>query len=309
MIKQVFIAILLGQLASCTATASSVAYGVVKHGRISAHVVTVNLADPETRVTVALARGGVGKGESFKSMVKRSRPVAAITGTFFDTKTLIPTGDIAVFGKVVHTGCVGSALCIDSQNKAVVVPLAKGRAQKWDSYETVMCCGPSLITRGSISIALKKEGFGNSLTAPATRTAVGITRSGKLLLVAVNRKTSFHAVARLMLSLDVVDALSLDGGSSTGLYANGRFVAAPGRTLTNLLVVYKKSSDYAYARDELVPASLLPKLAEEPTPRRVAVADSGPGLAKLAVLASEPPLSLSYDETSQTDVLSQWSMR
>lgn len=308
MVKQVLIAILLGSLTNSVASASSVAYGVVKSGRIAAHVVTVNLADPETRVTVALARGGVGKGESFKSMVKRSRPVAAITGTFFDTKTLIPTGDIAVFGKVVHTGCVGSALCIDSQNKAVVLPLRKGRTQGWEAYETVLCCGPSLITRGSISISLKKEGFGNSLTAPATRTAVGITRSGKLLLVAVNKKTSFHAVAKLMLKLGVVDALSLDGGSSTGFYANGRFMAAPGRRLTNLLVVYKRFSDYAYARDELVPASMLPKPAAQPaqpTLTAFAPVDSQPGLPTLASLSSEAPVSLSDSPTLLQAVLNQ----
>lgn len=297
MIKQVLIAILLGHLASSLTLASSVTYGVAKSGRIAAHVVTVNLADADTRVTVALARGGVGKGESFKSIVKRSRPAAAITGTFFDTKTLIPTGDIAVFGKVVHTGCVGSALCIDSQNKAVVVPLSKGRKQGWGAYETVLCCGPSLISRGAISISLRREGFGNSLTAPATRTAVGITRSGKLLLVAVNRKTSFHAVAKLMRSLGVVDALSLDGGSSTGLYADGRYMAAPGRRLTNLLVVYKTFADYAYARDALVPPSMLPKPAPESA------------LTKLAALSSEPPVSLPDNEIPLPDGLTQLSAR
>lgn len=293
MTKQVLIAILLGHLMSSAASASSIAYGVVKYGGISAHVVTVNLADPETRVSVVLARGGVGKGESFKSMVKRSQPVAAITGTFFDTKTLIPTGDIAVFGKVVHKGCVGSALCIDPQNKAVVVPLSKGRKEGWSAYETVLCCGPSLISNGEISISLRKEGFGNSLTAPATRTAVGISKSGKLLLVAVKKKTSFHAVARLMRSLGVVDALSLDGGSSTGFYANGQYAAAPGRRLTNLLVVYKSFADYAYARDELVPPSMLPKPAAQPAPP-----------ATLASLSCQPPVLLVGNETLQPDKLS-----
>lgn len=296
MIKKLLIAILLGSISFSVACASSVTYEVVKHGGIAAHVVTVNLADPETRVTVALARGGVGKGESFQSMVKRSHPTAAITGTFFDTKTLIPTGDIAVFGKVVHTGCVGSALCIDSRNKAVVVPLSKGRKEGWDAYETVLCCGPSLISNGRISISLRKEGFGHSLTAPATRTAVGITKAGKLLLVAVNKKTSFHAVAKLMRSLNVVDALSLDGGSSTGFYANGRFVAAPGRRLTNLLVVYKSFSDYAYARDELVPASMLPAPEQQPAP------------ATVASLSSEAPVARFDNQTPLPDVWHQSSV-
>lgn len=305
MMKQLFIAILLGFVVSSVASASSVNYAVVRSGRIAAHVVTVNLADTETRVTVALARGGVGRGESFKSIVRRSHPVAAITGTFFDTRTMIPTGDIAVFGRVVHTGCVGSALCIDSQNKAVVVPLCEGRKHGWGAYETVLCCGPSLISHGSISISLRREGFGNSLTAPATRTAVGITRSGKLILVAVNRKTSFHAVAFLMKSLGVVDALSLDGGSSTGFYADGRFLASPCRRLTNLLVVYKKFADYAYARDELVPASMLPRSTPQPAPTKLAQATTDSPLLKLASLSSEPPVSLPGIEIRRPDELSE----
>lgn len=259
MASRMLIAILLGHLISTTALAASVAYTTVKACGLSAHVVTVNLDDSQTRVTVAYARGGVGKGESFKSIVGRTHPAAAITGTFFDTRTLIPTGDIAVFGKVVHTGCIGSALCIDSRNKASIVPLSVGRKQGWAGYETVLGCGPALLSHGSIAVSLRREGFGGSLLAPATRTAVGITRSGKLLLVAVNRKTTLQRLAKLMLALGVVDALSLDGGSSTGFYAGGRFAASPVRRLTNLLVVYSRSTDYAHAKLALVPASMLPK--------------------------------------------------
>lgn len=264
MTNKLLIATLLISNIATTASASSVVYESVKKGHLAAHVVTVNLADPQTRVTVALARGGVGKSESFKSIVKRTRPAAAITGTFFDTRTLIPTGDIGVFGKIVHSGCIGSALCIDSRNKAAIVPMATGRKNGWVGYETVLCCGPALVSRGAMAVSLQREGFGNSLVAPATRTAVGITRAGKLLLVAVNRKTTLQKVAKLMLALGAVEALSLDGGSSTGFYANNGYAANPVRKLTNLLVVYSKSSDYAKAKVALVPASLLPKPVAKP---------------------------------------------
>lgn len=263
MASKVLIAILLGHVLSASASASSVVYSTVKVGAVSAHVVTVNLTDTDTHVTVALARGGTGKSESFKSIVGRTHPSAAITGTFFDTRSLIPTGDIAVFGKVVHTGCIGSALCIDSQNKAAIVPLSHGRKQRWAGYETVLCCGPRLVARGSVSVALRSEGFGNSLCAPAFRTAVGITRSGKLVLVAVNKKITLHRFANLMVAIGISDALCLDGGSSTGFYANGRFAANPARRLTNLLVVYSRSIDYAKAKVALVPASMLPKPSVE----------------------------------------------
>lgn len=264
MARKLLIAILLASIAQASVSASSVVYERVKKGRTYAHLVTVNLTDTRTRVTVALARGGLGRGESFKSMVRRTRPAAAITGTFFDTRTLLPTGDIGVFGKIVHTGCIGSALCIDSRNKATVVPIAVGRKSGWAGYETVLCCGPALVSKGSAAICVRYQGFGGSLKAPATRTAVGITRSGKLLLVAVNRKTTLRGVARLMLALGARDALLLDGGSSTGFYANNGYAANPVRKLTNLLVVYSKSNDYARAKVALVPASLMPKAAAKP---------------------------------------------
>lgn len=263
MANKVLIAILLGNIIVGSASASSVAYSKAMIGRMSAQVVTVNLADAETRVTVALARGGLGKSESFKSIVNRTHPTAAITGTFFDTRSMIPTGDIAVFGRVVHTGCIGAALCIDSNNRAAVVPLSVGRKSGWAGYETVICCGPKLVSRGASSVSLRRDGFGSSLCAPATRTAVGITRTGKLLLVALNKKTSIHCIANVMVALGATEALALDGGSSTGFYAHGKFAANPVRRLTNLLVVYSKSSDYQNAKFALVPASMLPKISAE----------------------------------------------
>ena len=60
-----------------------------------------------------------------------------------------------------------------------------------------------------------------------------------------------------MVKLGAVDALTLDGGSSTGFYGGGSYRANPTRKLTNLLVVYSKSADYNNAKTALVPASVL----------------------------------------------------
>ena len=292
MANKMLIAILLGHVLTAYAFASSVVYQKAKVGAISAHMVTVNLADKDTHVTVALARGGTGKSEAFKSIVRRTRPSAAITGTFFDTRTLIPTGDIAVYGTVVHKGCIGSALCIDSNNRAVIVPMNEGRKQGWDGYETVLCCGPRLVTNGVATVALKREGFGNSLYAPATRTAVGLTRSKKLVLVAVNQKITLQRFAKIMVKIGISDALCLDGGSSTGFYARGRFAANPVRRLTNLLVVYSKSSDYSNARVALVPESMLPRIA---APESKPAFDPAPQLtASLALPTLDDLLGLSH---------------
>ncbi len=257
--KAMYLWVLLGLITCRTSAYSSIVYQKIKASGTVGHVVTVNLADPEVRVSVALARGGAGKSESFKSIVNRTRPTVALTGTFFDTKTLIPTGDIALFGTLVHSGCIGSALCVDSSNKAAIVPLNVGRRNNWTGYETVLCAGPTLISNGKVAIALKHEGFCRVAMYGKRRTAVGITKAGKLILVCVNRKTSLYNLAKFMLRLDVVDAVCLDGGSSTAFYHNGRYLAIPERTLTNCLVVYKSSRDYLRAKDELVPAELIVK--------------------------------------------------
>jgi hypothetical protein len=244
--------------------ASSVAYSKVKVGRTVARVVTADLNNPEVKVTVALARGGAGRQETFKSIVRRTKPTAAVTGTFFDTRTLMPTGDIAVFGTVIHSGVIGSALCIGPDNKASIISLKAGRDRAWKNYETVLCAGPRLIDHGRIAIALGPEGFRASLSTPARRTGVGITRAGKLLLVAIDRRTSLHDMARVLMRAGACDALCLDGGSSAALYHSGAFRVAPLRALTNCLLVYSRHDAYRAAKNELAPAGCFAKAADRP---------------------------------------------
>lgn len=257
LVKRMLVPVLLGFLACGADGASSVVYNKVSAAGTVAHVVTVNMGDPDVRVSVALAAGGAGRAERFKSIVKRTRPWTAITGTFFDTRTLLPTGDIALFGTVVHSGCIGSALCIDSNNKAAIIPLKEGRKNDWRGYETVLCAGPTLVSNGKVGLALKHEGFRRVAMHGNRRTAVGITKAGKLILVCVNRNISLYRLARLMIALNAVDALTLDGGSSTALYHAGGFLAMPGRTLTNCLVVYRSPKDYQSAKSQLAPGKLL----------------------------------------------------
>ncbi|MGC8862870.1 MAG: hypothetical protein ACP5R5_08865 [Armatimonadota bacterium] len=56
--RKILLTLLLGPVVCSSTWASSIAYQRVRHGRLLAHVVTVNLADPEVKVSVALAAGG-----------------------------------------------------------------------------------------------------------------------------------------------------------------------------------------------------------------------------------------------------------
>ena len=252
------ILVVLTLLSACLShaawTAENVTYSKVRWSGATAHVVSINLNSPDMKVTVSLAKRGRGSSESFASMVHRVKPTAAITGTFFCTRSLLPTGDIVVEGNRVHTGSVGTGVCITPDNKVDFVPYSTGHRMRWQGYDTVLCAGPTLVRNGRMYLIPRDQGFRDpALLGPNRRTAVGVTANNKLLLVAVDTPIQLRKLAKIMIHLGAVNAASLDGGSSTALHYNGRTVNRPGRSLTNLLVVYGSLTDYDHYREALIP--------------------------------------------------------
>jgi hypothetical protein len=78
--------------------ADPVVYQKLEVEGIPIHLVTANLNDRRVTVAPSLTLNGRGSSETFASIIKRTNPTAAITGTFFDTKTLLPTGNIVIEG-------------------------------------------------------------------------------------------------------------------------------------------------------------------------------------------------------------------
>jgi len=265
----------------CAASGGNVAYSRVSWNRMPVHVVSVNLNSPDLKVTVSLARNGAGSSESFTSMVSRLKPAAAITGTFFCTKSLLPTGDIVIGGAAMYTGSVGTGVCITPGNKIEFVPYAAGHRSKWEGYETVLCAGPTLVRNGRPCLSPRDQGFRDpALFGKKKRTAIGVTANNKLLLVAVSSPVQFRTLAKMMMSLGAVNAVALDGGSSSALHCNGKLISRPGRKLTNLLVVYGSLTDYYHHRQGLAP-----------------------GMARLVAEASKERMIASTDDAPKTDSL------
>jgi exopolysaccharide biosynthesis protein len=85
-----------------------------------------------------------------------------------------------------------------------------------------------VLIRGG-AVAADVDSAGNAgFRGPNPRTAVGVTRSGALLLATVDgRQPGYSAgatlreTAELMLALGAAEALNLDGGGSTTLVARG----------------------------------------------------------------------------------------
>lgn len=233
---------------------AAVGHQKVKIGSTWVSVVTANLNSPDVVVTPALARGGIGGQETFTSMMKRLRPAAAIDGTFFCTRSLKPTGDIVIDKQLVWQGCLGTAIGIRNGREISFVQSKDVSAYKWHDYDQVMVAGPALVLGGRTVVSPRSEGFKSSVHfTRRTRAAIGKTWSNKLVLVTTTRGLLLSELATVMKRLNCSDAAALDGGSSTGLYCNGKLLAKPTRTMTNCLLVYASQKAYAAHKGQLVP--------------------------------------------------------
>lgn len=257
--RQVFVLFVVTFLVISGAGAyTDVAYSKQWIRKTPVHVVTANLNSPNVKVSPAIARNGIGTSEGFGSMLSRLQPSAAITGTYFCIKSLVPVGDIVVDRKLVNSGCVGTGVCFTEDNRVIFQPIDKNKPTDWTGYTSVICTGPRLVTDGVPYVAPWAEGFNDPAHYKvARRSALGVTRNNKLLLVTVNRSIYLSKFAKIMHDLGAVNAVSLDGGTSTALYYKGRVPSHPGRRMTNLLVVYESSTKFAKIKSQLVPSTIV----------------------------------------------------
>lgn len=238
--------------------AGPVGYAKVGAAGVSAHVVSVDLNDPGVRVTAGAAESFPRAAERFSDFVARTSPAAAITGTFFGGHLSL-VGDVVVAGKMLHYGRqVGTPIAVTGGRQVSFPLLKEGRLDAWEGYSTVVCAGPRLLKDGRCVLNARKEGFRDRrLFGRARRCAIGLTAKNKLLLVATTQNITLGQLAAFMKGIGAVEAVNLDGGSSTGLYYGGSFAVKPGRNLTNFISVYTSAESYAQARPQLVPIGFL----------------------------------------------------
>ena len=254
----------------------SVVYERKKVLGLPVNVVTADLNKENVKVTAAVARGGIGTAEAFKSLINRVHPAAAITGAFFDPRSKLPVGDIVVAGQSLCQGAVGTGVAFTHDKQVEFVPLGEGQQTKWAAYDAVVCAGPWLIREGVRTVRPWAEGYRDrSLYALRPRAAIGFTRNNKMILVTITKPCYYTHVSKVMKALGAVNALGLDGGSSTALSIRGRIINNPSRRLTNVLLVYDSTWRYeqAVTRGRLAPS------VRNPEPAR-------PGLR---ILPGEPP--------------------
>ncbi|MEW6284146.1 MAG: phosphodiester glycosidase family protein, partial [Candidatus Eremiobacterota bacterium] len=217
-----------------------------------ANVVTVDLNNPRVSLTPVMA--DPGDHRTFLSLLnwgyrpgaptEEARLVAAINGTFFDPPTATVICNLVARGRLLSEGSVGNTLIVDSQNQARLRITAGwgGSRFNWSDAHFAVSAGPTLLREGEVALDPYSEGFSDpGLFRQARRSALGITPQNKLLLVTVNTPVSLRRLAWMMSQAGAMDAINLDGGSSTALYYRGRMVSRPKRLLTNLIAVHVRT--------------------------------------------------------------------
>ncbi|WP_096595360.1 phosphodiester glycosidase family protein [Calothrix sp. NIES-2098] len=126
-------------------------------------------------------------------------------------------------GNAVNTAAqlpIGTALSITS----TTVP------SNFSRYSNIIGAGPLLVKNRQIVLDAKSEKFSNAFIAEkAIRSGICTNSTGNLMIAAVHNRASgpgptLAEHAQLMQLLGCVDALNLDGGSSTSLYLGGQLI-------------------------------------------------------------------------------------
>lgn len=218
---------------------SPVSYTRPKVAGVWAHVVTVDLNAPGVEIRALVPPSA--RKERFGRLVGREQPVAAINGTFFDPPSGTVLGSIVQDGNLIREGWLGSAIRIDQNGQGSLLPMKRtsGRHFDWSDTNFAISSGPTLVEHGALALNPRAEGFRDpAVYRPARRSALGLTKGNKLVLVSVTKPVSLKRLAMMMQALGCRHAVNLDGGTSSALYYRGKHIVKAGRALTNAVGVF-----------------------------------------------------------------------
>ncbi|MGQ9477166.1 MAG: phosphodiester glycosidase family protein [Candidatus Bipolaricaulia bacterium] len=202
-------------------------------GPVQIYYLLVKDYQAHARLRVAIPRDGLGKLERLEKMVAAQGGLGGINANFFDPRSLRPIGLLIQDGTVLSPPYGRrAALGVDLFGKAVI--FEEGQPPLIPLREAVTG-GPLLLKEGKIALDPKKEGFSEAfLQARAARSAIGLLAEGDLImLIAIQNQGSvgltLEELALLLQGLGAVEALALDGGSSSSLvFRRGKDLRAIG---------------------------------------------------------------------------------
>jgi exopolysaccharide biosynthesis protein len=170
----------------------------------------------------------------------------------------------------------------------------------WSSVQEGLEAGPLLVRKGRPCPDPASEGFSSAkiLTMSCARSALGITGDGYLLLVTTDG--TIGQLAEMMKLMGAEEAMNLDGGASSSLWCRGKYITAPGRDISNALVILPgtpasspampASSPPLPGSSPAAPGSLTPVPIDSVTPA-TPTPEASPSLPMASSPGSSPLLS------------------
>jgi exopolysaccharide biosynthesis protein len=155
--------------------------------------------------------------------VQQNRVTSVVNGTGADSADIpIPRDGYVLVGRSgsdLANWTVGSRLTLVGRSSGT-----------FDRATHILGAGPWLIQNRQVVLNAKGENFSGSFgTQMASRSAIGLTSQGQLQIMAVHGRAggkgpTLPELAQIAQQLGWVDAMNLDGGSSTSLVLGGQLV-------------------------------------------------------------------------------------
>ena len=189
--------------------------------------------DP-ARVTCGTCRDSFNrqKGLQLKDIAKRYDAIAAINGGGFEDaggggNGGTPIGLVISNGKVLHTGGDSgdfyATVGFNQDNVMVISKMSASEAKK-KGIRDAMTFGPRLIVNGEPA---NVKGQSSGLNP---RTAIGQRADGAVLMLVIDGRqasslgATYSDLIKVMLEYGAVNAINLDGGSSSLIYYRGEYL-------------------------------------------------------------------------------------
>ena len=212
------------------------------------------------RTQIILAQDMLNSAESVNSMLDRAGAhgeiAAAFVGTYFTPYDGSNTteGFLLQDGEVQNPKWFDSYLVFTNDREWHILDRFEMMQMGIENLMTAVAADPRIIRDGQKSLERSNGITPEAMMQTNQRTLVGVMADGSLLVA--EGVTDYDRAADTLLALGCVDAMAMDGGASSFLYANGKTVKQAGRNLNNIVVVYKDVPSAA----QMLSASVAPVL-------------------------------------------------
>lgn len=218
------------------------------------HIVKIDLTNPHIHLQTVLANNTGQTTEQVDSMARKHNAVVAINGDYFgNTGVVLVEGTTYVNGVKIWENIWRTYLAISQDNQVAIVrpgdqpnfaiynAIGGGPWIVWDGKDqwersSAPNCPPGEKEKSIINgECYAKSFYWDKGRRP--QSAIGITRDGRTLILAVAPASSPKKMAKLLTQYGAWTAMKLDSGGSSTLFYNGRVLHTEGRAVANALVV------------------------------------------------------------------------